>query len=61
MEHFPVLLEETVSNLLQNGGKIYVDATVGLGGHSYELLRRNPNIYLIGIDKDPYALEKAKE
>ena len=61
MEHFPVLLEETVSNLLQNGGRIYVDATVGLGGHSYELLKRNPNIYLIGIDKDPYALEKANE
>jgi 16S rRNA (cytosine1402-N4)-methyltransferase len=60
-EHFPVLLSETVEHLLKNNGKIYVDATIGLGGHSYELLRRNPNIYLIGIDKDPYALEKAEE
>ena len=61
MEHFPVLLEETVSSLISNGGKVYVDATIGLGGHSYELLKRYPNIYLIGIDKDPFALEKAEE
>jgi len=61
MEHFPVLLNESVSYLLSNNGKVYVDATVGLGGHAYELLKRNPNIYLIGVDKDPYALERAQE
>ncbi len=59
--HFPVLLEESVSLLTENRGKIYVDATVGLGGHSYEILKRNPDAFLIGIDKDPYALDKAKE
>ncbi|MEO2153268.1 MAG: 16S rRNA (cytosine(1402)-N(4))-methyltransferase RsmH [Aquificota bacterium] len=59
--HFPVLLEESVSLLTENRGKVYVDATVGLGGHSYEILKRNPDAFLIGIDKDPYALDKAKE
>jgi 16S rRNA (cytosine1402-N4)-methyltransferase len=59
--HFPVLLEESVYLLTENRGKIYVDATVGLGGHSYEILKRNPDAFLIGIDKDPYALDKAKE
>jgi 16S rRNA (cytosine1402-N4)-methyltransferase len=59
MEHFPVLLDEAVSALLESGGKIFVDATVGLGGHSYEILKRNPEAYLIGIDKDEEALELA--
>jgi 16S rRNA (cytosine1402-N4)-methyltransferase len=61
IKHIPVLLEETVNLLTSNGGKIYVDATIGLGGHSYEILKRNSNVYLIGIDKDPNALEIAEE
>ena len=60
VEHFPVLLEETVNLLSREGEAVYVDATIGLGGHSYELLRRNPKAYLIGIDKDPNALEVAE-
>jgi 16S rRNA (cytosine1402-N4)-methyltransferase len=60
IKHIPVLLEETVNLLTSNGGKIYVDATIGLGGHSYEILKRNSNVYLIGIDKDPNALEIAE-
>ncbi|SHK42335.1 16S rRNA (cytosine(1402)-N(4))-methyltransferase RsmH [Thermocrinis minervae] len=59
--HTPVLLEEAVSLLLGNGGKVYVDCTVGLGGHSYEILKRNPEAYLIGIDRDPHALEIADQ
>ncbi len=61
VEHFPVLLEETVNLLSREGEAVYVDATIGLGGHSYELLRRNPKAYLIGIDKDPNALEVAEK
>ena len=61
MEHFSVLLNESVSLLTEKGGEIFVDATVGLGGHAYEILKRNPKAYLIGIDRDPFALEKAKE
>ncbi len=60
MEHFPVLLEETVSFLLGGKRKVFVDATVGLGGHAYEILKRDPQAYLIGIDKDPQALELAE-
>ena len=60
VEHFPVLLEETVNLLSREGEAVYVDTTIGLGGHSYELLRRNPKAYLIGIDKDPNALEVAE-
>ncbi|NPB04966.1 MAG: 16S rRNA (cytosine(1402)-N(4))-methyltransferase RsmH [Aquificae bacterium] len=61
MEHFPVLLEETLSHLLGGGRRVFVDATVGLGGHAYELLKRDPEAYLIGVDKDPFALERAAE
>ncbi len=60
MEHFPVLLEETLSFLLGGNRKVFVDATVGLGGHAYEILKRDPKAYLIGIDKDPQALELAE-
>ncbi|HID80002.1 MAG TPA: 16S rRNA (cytosine(1402)-N(4))-methyltransferase RsmH [Aquificales bacterium] len=61
MLHFPVLLKESVELLTSNGGKVYVDATVGLGGHAYHILSRREDIYLIGIDKDPYALEESKK
>ena len=41
-------------------GGIYIDATVGLGGHSYEIAKRlGAPGHLIGLDKDPAALEKA--
>jgi 16S rRNA (cytosine1402-N4)-methyltransferase len=61
MLHFPVLLKESVEMLTSNGGKIFVDATVGLGGHAYHILSQRDDIYLIGIDKDPHALEEAKK
>ena len=42
-------------------GGTYIDATVGLGGHSYEIARRlGAPGHLIGLDKDPAALEVAK-
>ncbi len=41
-------------------GGTYIDATVGLGGHSYEIARRlGARGHLIGLDKDPAALERA--
>jgi len=43
-------------------GGTYIDATVGLGGHSYEIARRLGALgHLIGFDKDPKALEIARE
>ena len=59
--HIPVLLEESVEILLGSGGRVFLDCTVGLGGHAREILRRNPDSYVIGIDLDEYALEKAQE
>jgi len=42
-------------------GGTYIDATVGLGGHSYEIAKRlGAPGHLIGLDKDPAALERAK-
>ena len=58
--HVPVLLQEAIDFLDVRRGGTYVDATVGLGGHSYEIARRlGAPGHLIGLDKDPRALERA--
>jgi len=61
-QHTSVLLKEVVDGFenLKNGG-IFVDCTVGGGGHSKGLLEKYEKISLIGIDRDPVALEIAKE
>ena len=60
--HVPVLLNEAIDFLAVKPGGSYIDATVGLGGHSYEIARRlGPQGRLIGLDKDPQALERARE
>ena len=59
--HIPVLLEE-VMNYLDIGRKgVYVDCTIGLGGHALEILKRNPDSRIIGFDIDERALLKAKD
>lgn len=56
--HVPVLLKEAIDFLAVKRGGTYLDATVGLGGHSYEIARRLGALgHLIGFDKDPAALE----
>ena len=58
--HVPVLLQEAIDFLNVRRGGTYVDATVGLGGHSYEIAKRlGAPGHLIGVDKDPKALEIA--
>ena len=60
--HVPVLLKEAIDFLAVKRGGTYLDATVGLGGHSYEIARRlGAPGHLIGFDKDPAALERARE
>ena len=60
--HVPVLLKEAIDFLAVKRGGTYLDATVGLGGHSYEIARRlGAPGHLIGFDKDPAALERACE
>ena len=60
--HVPVLLKEAIDFLAVRRGGTYIDATVGLGGHSYEIAKRlGAPGHLIGLDKDPAALEIASE
>ncbi len=60
--HVPVLLKEAIDFLAVRRGGTYIDATVGLGGHSYEIAKRlGAPGHLIGLDKDPAALSKAGE
>jgi 16S rRNA (cytosine1402-N4)-methyltransferase len=60
--HVSVLLQEAIDFLAIKRGGTYIDATVGLGGHSYEIARRlGPAGHLIGFDKDARALELARE
>ena len=60
--HVSVLLKEAIDFLAVRRGGTYIDATVGLGGHSLEIARRlGPQGHLIGFDKDTQALELAKQ
>ena len=60
--HVPVLLKEAIDFLAIRRGGTYLDATVGLGGHSYEIAKRlGAPGHLIGLDKDPAALEIARQ
>lgn len=53
--HIPVLLPEVLAGLDVKEGKKYIDATIGGGGHSFEILRRGGKV--LGIDRDEDALK----
>lgn len=62
--HTPVLLERCVELLapaLTADGAVFVDATLGMGGHSEAFLERFPGLRLIGLDRDQDALRIAGE
>jgi 16S rRNA (cytosine1402-N4)-methyltransferase len=57
--HTPVLLERCIELLgpaLAKPGAVFVDATLGMGGHSSGVLERFPDVVLVGLDRDPEAL-----
>jgi 16S rRNA (cytosine1402-N4)-methyltransferase len=59
--HVPVLLKETIDFLAIRRGGTYIDATLGLGGHSWEIAKLlGAQGHLISFDKDTHALEIAK-
>jgi 16S rRNA (cytosine1402-N4)-methyltransferase len=60
--HTPVLLERCVELLapaLEQPGAVMVDSTLGMGGHTEAVLTRFPDVQVIGLDRDPQALELA--
>ena len=57
--HTPVLVDAVVRYMSPHPGGIYVDGTIGLGGHSRALLRAESDIRILGIDRDRAALEHA--
>jgi 16S rRNA (cytosine1402-N4)-methyltransferase len=60
LTHIPVLLDAVTDNLVGEGTKLFVDATIGGAGHSCHLLERFENLRLVGIDADEEALEIAR-
>ncbi|MFC4224617.1 16S rRNA (cytosine(1402)-N(4))-methyltransferase RsmH [Lysinibacter cavernae] len=63
-KHIPVLLERCIALLepaISMPGAVVVDATLGMGGHSFHMLNRFPDLTLIGLDRDTDALRIAGE
>jgi len=62
--HTPVMLDrciELLAPVLDRAGAVLVDATLGLGGHAEAFLRRFPDLTFVGLDRDPQALDLARE
>jgi 16S rRNA (cytosine1402-N4)-methyltransferase len=62
--HVPVLLDRVLAVLapaLADRPAVVVDATLGLGGHAEALLAAHPQLTLVGLDRDPAALERSGE
>src|SRR5437870_9619551 len=59
--HRPVLLRETIELLAAERGGLFVDCTVGLGGHSEAILQASSDAQVLAIDRDDEALELARE
>ncbi|ADE19559.1 16S rRNA (cytosine(1402)-N(4))-methyltransferase RsmH [Mycoplasma crocodyli] len=55
--HYSVLLNETIDSLNIKPDGIYIDLTLGMGGHSTKILEKLKSGLLIAFDKDKYALE----
>ena len=59
--HEPVMVAEVAEVFAPVGGGLFVDATLGGGGHAETLLRQHPERQLLGIDRDPEAIAAATE
>ena len=62
LEHTTVLLREAVDLVAPRPGGVYVDGTLGGGGHSEEVLKRSePDGVLVGLDQDKEAVARSRE
>jgi 16S rRNA C1402 N4-methylase RsmH len=62
MKHTTVLLNEAIDGLDIHNGEIFVDGTLGGGGHTEEVIKRFGNqIKIIGIDADSDAIKRSKK
>lgn len=60
--HIPIMVDAVVSHLLTDKNGIYLDGTLGFGGHANAIMEKlSPSGIYIGLDADPYALEYAKK
>ncbi len=57
--HYSVMLQETIENLNIKKDGLYVDGTLGGGGHAYQVCKRLENGHFYGIDQDDAAIEAA--
>ena len=60
-KHVPVLLNETISGLNIKPDGIYIDLTLGRGGHSGEILKKLKNGHLYGVDQDQTAIDESRK
>lgn len=58
--HKPVLAKEVVEYLRCERGGVFVDLTVGEGGHAERMLESSPEVFLVGVDWDEEILERAR-
>jgi len=59
--HLPVMTDEVINGLKTADGGTFIDCTIGLGGHTHAILTAGKTTRVIGIDRDPEALEIARE
>ena len=60
-EHTTVMRDEVVRAIAPRAGGVYVDATLGAGGHTVALLEAEPKARIVGLDRDPLAVAAATE
>jgi 16S rRNA (cytosine1402-N4)-methyltransferase len=60
-EHATVMRDEVVRAIAPRPGGVYVDATLGGGGHVVALLEAEPKARIVAFDRDPVAIEAARE
>lgn len=61
LSHYSVMLKESIDMLNIKSDGIYVDCTLGGGGHSLEILKKLDKGHLYAIEQDEFAIKKAKE